>query len=378
MWFRSFRSSTVNFDPATSLTSNGAINIVTRSGGNAITAAASTSIAIITWRLIPALRRDPGNPQSVLPSGASSVSARRADPQDRAFFFTSYERTRPARRGFGSAAHAEFAPLGGIFPSPFAGNHSTCASTCASSNHNVVRPLHARRQSARSRASDRSSLAFGWTRRINRRIKAWPALTSVLSAAHRERFALLVFSRHPLPIPPAASETVPDCLRAGCGPHDRSVSPECGARLRSAARVPSVAVGYQLTESLVWQNGNHRLRFRLRLGARDEHGAIDCRSRQQSCSGRRARFGRRRPTIALPASFTTVDDILQLPLRASRSASAPGPFSGAISATHRVDRSLSSLCGDTWRAGRSLTVNYGLAGRTSRTRSTTTSPSRRC
>jgi hypothetical protein len=45
-----FQLSSANFDLSTGITSVGAVNIVTRSGGNDLRGSAISSIAITTWR----------------------------------------------------------------------------------------------------------------------------------------------------------------------------------------------------------------------------------------------------------------------------------------------------------------------------------------
>ena len=79
---------------------------------------------------------------------------------------------------------------------------------------------------------------------------------------------------------------------------------------------------YQLTDSLVWQKRNHR----LRLGFDWEHSTTsgsqipNNQAQITLFSPQQARNAR----IPVPASFTTLDDILQLPLRSFQTGVGPG------------------------------------------------------
>ena len=84
--------STVNFDPATSLTSNGAINIVTRSGGNDYHGSGFSFYRDHNLAAYPALRRDPSNPDPFFQRDQFGSYLGGPIRKDRAFFFASYER----------------------------------------------------------------------------------------------------------------------------------------------------------------------------------------------------------------------------------------------------------------------------------------------
>ena len=66
------------------------------------------------------------------------------------------------------------------------------------------------------------------------------------------------------------------------------------------------------------------------------------------------------PQIPLPASFTTVEDILQLPLRSFSITVGPGTILWRDFRDERVTDLYRLYFGDTWRVTPRLTVNYGL------------------
>ena len=67
------------------------------------------------------------------------------------------------------------------------------------------------------------------------------------------------------------------------------------------------------------------------------------------------------PTIPLPASFTTVDDFLQLPLRSFGTAVGPGGVPQRDFEPHRLQDLYRLYASDTWQIGSRLTVNAGLS-----------------
>src|SRR5262245_10898605 len=117
-----FQISTVNMDLSTSLTSNGSINIVTRSGGNDAHGSGFYFYRDNNLAAYPGLQRDPNNPDPFFQRQQFGYQLGGPIRKERAFFFTSYERN--DQRGVLSIQPGtpEFAPLGGVFPAPSVGN----------------------------------------------------------------------------------------------------------------------------------------------------------------------------------------------------------------------------------------------------------------
>ena len=72
-----FQISTFNFDPATGTTGSGAVNIVTRKGGNSIHGASSLYYRDNHLAAYPGLRRDPRNTSPFFSRRQSGAHARR-------------------------------------------------------------------------------------------------------------------------------------------------------------------------------------------------------------------------------------------------------------------------------------------------------------
>jgi hypothetical protein len=133
-----FQIATVNFDQATSMSSNGAINIVTRSGGNEYHGSSFGSYRDHHLAAYPALQRDAANPDPFFRRAQFGVETGGPIRTDRAFLFGNYERH--DQRGVMSVQPRtpEFAPLSGVFSSPYAGNQFSVRSDVRlSGSHNA-------------------------------------------------------------------------------------------------------------------------------------------------------------------------------------------------------------------------------------------------
>jgi hypothetical protein len=87
-----FQISTVNFDLSTSLTTDGAINIVTRSGGQDFHGSGFYFYRDHNLAAYPGLSRDPSNPNPFFQRSQFGFQISGPIQKDRACFFTSFER----------------------------------------------------------------------------------------------------------------------------------------------------------------------------------------------------------------------------------------------------------------------------------------------
>ena len=351
-----FQISTVNFDPATSLTSNGAINIVTRSGGNDYRGNGFWLYRDHNLAAYPGLSRDARNPDPFFRRSQFGSFAGGPIRSDRAFFFTSYERDDQHGVMSVQPAGPAFAPLGGIFPTPYLGNlFSARVDVHAGARHNAfVRYTH---DDSGAFVGAANVLPSGWMRRAVHVDQGLSALTSVLSPRLVNELRLsYFFSRNG-----SGPGTPADC--AGCfgiGAPSITVT-NSGVTFGNPATASSVGRRSQLTDSLAWQRGDHRLRF----GVDWEHttnatSTID-RDPAQLTLWSPAQVRQLDPTIPLPAAFTTVNDFLQLPLRSFQTAVGPGGVAQRDFETDRVQDLYRLFASDTWEIGSRLSVNAGLS-----------------
>jgi Carboxypeptidase regulatory-like domain len=220
-----FQIATVNFDQATSLSSNGAINIVTRSGGNDYRG------GFLIYRdhnlaAYPGLGRDPNNPDPFFRRAQFGFETGGPIRTDRVFFFGSYERHDQRGVGAVNPGTPEFAPLGGIFPAPYLGDlFSVRTDVRLHSNHTAF----ARYTHDGNRlfgAGGPTVLPSAWQSRTNRVAQSLAALTSVLSSHVVNDVRLSYFDFNTVQEP----ATVNDCQ--GCfGLGERPITIAGGAGL---------------------------------------------------------------------------------------------------------------------------------------------------
>ncbi|MBA3567765.1 MAG: TonB-dependent receptor [Pyrinomonadaceae bacterium] len=360
-----FQISTVNFDLSTSVTTNGAINIVTRSGGNDFHASVFYFYRDHKLAAYPGPRREQGNLDPFFQRQQFGFRLGGLIRKDRAFFFTSYERN--DQRGVLSIQPrtSEFAPLGGIFPNPFLGNQFNLRFDVRfSQKHNAfVRYTHDGNNVFGPSGGLNNSLPSGWSRLKNWVDQSITGLTSVLSSSLVNDLRLSYFFISS-PEAPANSADCPTCLGVGA---PRINIADVGLMFGNARRLSFVARRFQLTESLAWQKDQHRFRF----GFDWEHATTSAQRLEQEpamielYSPRQVRnFNAIVPPAAqipLPSSFLTLDDILRLPVRSFQTSVGPGLVLQRDFRKHRVTDLYRLYATDTWRISPRLTVNYGLA-----------------
>jgi hypothetical protein len=361
-----FQIATVNFDVSTGLTSNGAINIVTRAGGNQYHGSGFIFYRDHHLAAYPGLSRDPSNSDPFFQRTQFGYKMEGPIHKDTAFFSTSFERN--DQRGVQAVQprNAEFAPLGGVFPSPFIGNQFNLrVDARLDPNHNAfVRYTHDGNLAFSTLGSANAGLLpSAWSRIENWVDQSIGGLTSVLSprTVNDLRFSYFFASS---PDRPASALDCPGCLGVGA---PRITIQDAGVILGQARRGSFVGRRYQLTDSLATHRGSHRLCFGLdwessSFGSQtimNEPATINLYSPQEvhRFNATAALAAR----IPLPSSFTTLDDILQLPVKSFTTNVGPGFELNRGFRKYRVLDRYRLYAGDTWLAGPRLTLNYGLA-----------------
>ena len=119
-----FQVSTVNFDLSTGITLSGAINVVTRSGGNDLHGAVFYFFRDHNLAAYPALNRDPANPDPFFQRRQFGFALGGPIRRDRVFFFANWERNE--QRGVASTTLVgDFARFSGITSSPTFGDQAS-------------------------------------------------------------------------------------------------------------------------------------------------------------------------------------------------------------------------------------------------------------
>jgi hypothetical protein len=353
-----FQMSTVNFDPTISLTSNGAINIVTRSGGNGYHGSGFYFHRDHHLAAYPALRRDPTNHDPFFERRQFGVHVGGPVRRDRAFFFGNYEGVDQTSVTSIQPA-GELAPLGGIFPSPYGGNQFNIRlDVQLHPRHNVFSRYTHDRNSTFALLGP-TSLPSGWSRRVNQADQGMVGITSLLSARLVNDVRFAYFST-PVDITPATSDDCGNCF--GLGKPRTTIQNAQGSALAFGVAGGSSSTGrrYQVTESLVWQKGRHTVRAGFDWEHNESRAFMLIPRAGEITVFSPAEVLQQAPEIPLPASFVTVEDILQLPLRTVSVTVGSGTVGWPGFSERRVTDLYRLYFGDTWRANSRVTVNYGL------------------
>src|SRR5262249_14668335 len=134
---------TVNLDLATGIVAAGAVNVVTRSGGNDLHSTAFYFFRDHKLAAYPALNRDPANPNPFFQRRQFGFALGGPVRHDRVFFFANLERNE--QRGVSDTTlTGDFAHLSGITASPLFGDQvSVRVDGLISSRHNSLSSLFA-------------------------------------------------------------------------------------------------------------------------------------------------------------------------------------------------------------------------------------------
>jgi hypothetical protein len=352
-----FQIATVNFDASTSMTSNGAINIVTRSGSNEVRGAGFYFFRDHNLAAYPGLQRDVTNPDPFFRQAQFGANAGGPVRKDRVFAFAAYERSDQRAVRSVQPRTPEFAFLGGIFPSPYADNQLTARVDVPFTQRHTAFARYTYDGNRNFAPFGPANLPSGWSRRTIYAGQSVAGLTSLLSA-HLVNDVRISHIRIKAPSTSADEQDCPECF--GLGAPSIAI-PDAGITFGYQGTTSLLGHRYQATDSVVWDRGGHRLRF----GADWEHANSETSQLNREpasltlWSPRQVR--QLNPAIPLPDSFATVEDILQLPLQSFETAVGPGvtPQRG-----FRPDRVLDLIrfyASDIWSVGSRLTINASLA-----------------
>ncbi len=364
-----FQVSTVNFDLATGLTASGAVNIVTRSGGNQFHGSGFFFFRDHNLSAYSPLKRNAFNPDPFFQRRQFGFAVGGPIRKDRAFFFGTFERNE--QRGVLSTLllTPEFAPLSRITPSPtFANQFSVRTDFRLTDRHYAF-----------LRHSHEGIFAFGltsanppgsnpypsaWTRQPGWADQSILGLTSQLrpNLVNDLRFSYFFVSSSEQ-TPPEAD--CPGCL--GIGAPSITVS-NTDLFIGRSGTTTVLGRRYHLNDIVAWQKGRHRVRF----GGDWETtrgGRTDLNDEPVTMilfSPARVREYNALPStppdlrIPLPASFLTLNDVLQLPVRNFTVGIGDPLVPQKGFGNTPIALLVHLFYQDTWRLHARFTVNYGL------------------
>jgi hypothetical protein len=364
-----FQISTVNFDLSTGLTADGAVNVVTRSGGNDLHGTAFYFFRDHNLAAYPAQNRDPTDQDPFFQRRQFGIALAGPIRHDRLFVFGSWERNEQRGVVDTTLVGPDLAHLSRIAPSPLFGDQfSIRLDDRASNSHTVfVRYSHDGNGvywPGSLFPSGNAAYPSQWTHQ-----RAWAdqsllGLTSVVrpTVVNDLRFSYFFISSSELP---PTEEDCPGCL--GIGAPTINI-PQAGLLLGDSAPSYNLGRRFQFNDALSWQRSTHRLRFgvdweHLRGGLVQSFNLPATLTLFAPDQVRLFNASAQTPAdlrIPLPPSFNSLNDILQLPLQSVTvgigDPRVPQPGGGNV----RRRNTARLFVADNWRLHERLTINYGL------------------
>lgn len=356
-----FQVSSVNFDLSTSLGAGGAVNVVTRSGGNDFHGSGFFFFRDHNMSAYPALQRSPIEPDPFFARRQSGFWVGGPVKKDTLFFFSSLEHNN--QKGVFAALPNDplFQNFTTIASSPYIGTEETERLDWRINNkHNAfVRYSHDGNNSFAPRSSN--ELPSAWVSNVNWADSGVFSLISAFtpSVVNEFRFSMTYWSnKNNLP----SESQCPDCIGLN-GPH---ISVDgTGLSFGNQTNTPQSRVlrRYIYADNFTWQKGRHRMKmggeweYQKGTGTYtiDEPASINLFSPEEVAQLQPALL----PLI--PKTFNTLTDILKLPLKnwdfSVGDTRQPPPFQIG-NADH--DNTFHFYWEDSWKMKPNFTVNYGL------------------
>ena len=356
-----FQVSSVNFDLSTGVGAGGAINVVTRSGGNQFHGSGFFFFRDHNMSAYPSLQRDPTNPDPFFARRQTGFWFGGPIKKDKLFFFANYEHNN--QRGVFSSLPNDpsFRNFATITGSPFNENLvSVRLDYRISQKHTAfLRYSHDGNNSFAPREA--GSLPSAWVSNINWADSGVFSLISSFTPAlvNEFRYSNTFWSnRNNLP----TAQQCPGCLGL-LGPH---ISVEgTGFSFGNQTNTPQSRVLRRniFADNVTWQKGNHRMKFGGELEHQRGTGTYTIDEPASITLFSPAEVQQLAPQLVplLPKSFNTLNDVLRLPLKnfafSFGDIRQPPPFQIG-NADH--DNTVHVYWQDTWKLKPSFTLNYGL------------------
>ncbi|MBM3814661.1 MAG: TonB-dependent receptor [Acidimicrobiia bacterium] len=356
-----FQLSSVNFDLSTGISSVGAVNIVTRSGGNDYHGTGYYYFRNSHMAAYPALRRNPLNPSPFFARRQPGVWLSGPVKKDRVFFFVNYE----LNNQDGVVTVQPNAPSLRSFTdnpvSPYTGHQFSARSDW---RLNLQHMMFARFTMDKNRsvgAPGGNPLPSNWLVNSNINHQSLVGWTATPSAAFVNdfRFSYVYWkNRNLTPTEADCPAANPGCIGAG-GPQI-TVS-GAGFVIGNTSNAPQ-GRDYdtlQWVNNSTWQKGSHRIKFGGELERDTTEGFWEfCLPACITVWSVEQVAGR----LALPRTFERYADILELPFQSMTvgygSPLSPAPFQRERS---KFNYRVRWYVQDTWKVAPRLTLNYGLA-----------------
>jgi hypothetical protein len=368
-----FQLSSVNFDLSTGISSGGAINIVTRSGGNQFHGDAYFYFRDHNLAAYPGLQRQTLDPSPFFARRNPGATLGGPVLKDKLFFFFNIEHTNQVQAEIAQPNTLGTAPLAGVFNSPYVGTQITTRFDYhLSPKHTLFLRYSHDGNNGFGQVFSPEANPSNWVRNTNWADQTILGFTSTLSPTivNDARFQYQYWSNHNIQSLP--SDCVePACIGGGLPGILAVLGTNVGfggAQIGANENAPQIRNDrrYEVNDVLTWQRGNHRIRFggqSDRVSSFGEWGF--CTPYCEGIFGPQYVGGLTIGGNTFPTSIKSNQAILNSPFLSLSS----GIFTGiGVGDPHQPgigenpDESQYRLfVQDTWKFRPNLTLNYGLA-----------------
>ena len=348
-----FQVSTANVDAATGLTTNGAVNVITRSGGSVPHAGAFSFFRDHHVSAFPGLKRSVVNPDPFFQRHQFGGTAGGPLSHHRLFYFASLERNDERSVATVQATAPEFAALGGIFPSPAVDNLMTVRVDAAlGSRHTMFVRQTLDRNSTFSGAA--ATLPSGWSRLTNHAGQTLVSLTSMVAPTLVNELRVGRFTVDSTDIPAGAGDCA-GCFGLGA---IRTTIAEAGLTFGRTRTTVIEGKRYQVSDVLSWQKDRHR----VRVGADWEHSSSLAANPDPAWAEMTVWSPARMRQFVVPVApvFASVADITQLSLQAFDTTVGPPIVPWRDFSDRRTVDVYRAFVSDSWHTADRLTLNAAL------------------
>jgi hypothetical protein len=366
-----FQLSSVNFDLSTGITGGGAVNIITRSGSNAFHGAGFFYFRDHNMAAYPYLRRDPVNPDPFFVRRQPGFWLGGPVKKDRLFFFANYEYMNQ-RGAYGAVPSSpEFRAFAANATAPYTANLvGVRLDAHVGDKHSLfLRYGHDGNKGFAPNAVTGGTQPSNWGVNWNYSDSGVFSITSALRPNLVNEFRYSMTYWHNEKTPPTTADCPPPCV--GLGLPQISVYQVNGLQIgNDVINTPQSRVvrRHIFADNITVQKGSHGIRFGGELEfekgtgtyAYGEPGGMVLYSPQIV-----QLYNSQIPPpfrLGLPGSFTTVQDLLQLPVLGFVTGVGDinqPPTYNRGEADH--NNRLHVYAQDTWRLHPRFTLNYGLA-----------------
>jgi hypothetical protein len=365
-----FQVATVNLDLSTGMSDAGAVNVVTRSGGNDPEGTAFYFFRDHTLAAYPALKRDPSNPDPFFQRRQFGLAVGGPVRRNRVFYFGSWERNDQRAVAATTLLVPDFASWSRITNSPLLGDLlSTRVDAKISNAHTgFVRYSHdgSRAFGPGATISGGSPNAYpsNWNRVTTGANQSLLGFTSVLrpTLVNDLRFSYFFINSR---VVAAGQQDCPACL--GLGAPAISI-PQAGLTIGNSSSTDNRERRFHFNDSITWQRATHRARVGvdwennrdLNLIWNNDPVTITLFSPDRVRTYNALPDTPANLKIPLLDAYHTLNDILQLPLQSMTlgigDPGVPQEHGGDV----RHWNVLWLYVQDTWRVHERLTLNYGV------------------